>query len=213
MSTVVDQCCCSVWTLTDPTVRFCREHHEYRRADKPLTSVTRVIKGTWPIPPDFSKADPAVVENARDRGIVTDTLFSSYVIGGLDRIPRGTRQDSIDLFFKLKKWWDGREHGDVCSQVILADHEIAGTCDVLEDDEIWDLKCTYNIEATYPLQLAAYGELHFATFQRPVKRLNIIHCTERYAEPKVIKVDLVSTLEDWMILRQCWSMVQRRTKG
>ncbi len=203
-------CNCTLWDTKDTSVRFCAEHHRYHRGPKQLVSVSKVLRSTWPIVPDFSAAKPEVIENARDRGVVVDQLFSSYVMGGLDRIPRGTRQDSVELFFKVRRWWDNRKHGQVQSQAILADEEIAGTCDVLDDDEIYDLKCTYEIEKTYPLQLAAYGQLHFSTFQKPVKSLNIIHVTKRYAEPKIIKVDIPSTLQDWMTLREMYRMVQRR---
>lgn len=206
-------CSCALIGEDPAVVRLCAECHKYWRWDQRLTSVSSVLKSTWPIPPDFSAADPAVLKNARDRGIVVDRLFSAYVIGGLDRIPKGTRQDAVELFFKVRKWWDGHKHGDVRSQVILADSEIAGTCDVMDDDAIWDLKATYNVEKTYSLQLAAYGELHFATFGRPAKALNIVHVTERYAEPKIIKVDLVSTLQDWITLREMWRMVRRRTNS
>lgn len=207
---VASACTCASIGEDPTTVRLCAVCHKYWRGDQRLTSVTSVIKSTWPVPADFSKADPAVIENARDRGIVVDQLFSLYIVGGLDRIPRGTRQDAVELFFKVRRWWDGHKHGDVRSQVVLADHEIAGTCDIVDDDHIYDLKCTYNVEKTYPLQLASYGELHFATFGRPVKSLSIIHATERYAEPKIIKVDMVSTLQDWVTLREMWRMVQRR---
>jgi len=209
----VEQCNCSLWQPEHTVVRFCSTHHAYYRGSQKLHSVSRVLRTIWPLKPDFSAARPDVLENARDRGVVTDDLFSRYVIGGLDRIPRGTREDSVQLFFKLRRWWDKHKHGEVRSQVILADQEIAGTCDVKDDDDIYDVKCSYHIEATYPLQLAAYGELHFATFGRPVKSLNIIHISERFPEPKIIKVDLVSTLEDWMLIRQLWKMVQRRSEG
>lgn len=196
----------------DPnSVRFCAECHRYWRGDKKLASVSSVIRSTWPLKPDFSRADPAVIENARDRGVVVDQLFSAYVNGALDRIPRGTRQDAVELFFKVRRWWDSRKHENARAQVILADSEIAGTCDVLTDDCIYDLKATHDVEPVYPIQLAAYAELHFATFQRPAKSLGIIHVTKRYAEPKILKIDLASAMQDWMTLREMYRMVQRRT--
>lgn len=206
----VSNCTCSS-IGEDPTkVRFCGDCHKYWKGDKQLHSVSKVLRTIWPLKPSWDNVDPSVIENARERGTEVDRLFSLYVIGGLDRIPKGTRQDSFELFAKARRWWDHRKHGEVRSQVILADNEIAGTCDVMDDENIYDLKCTHDIEATYPLQLAAYGELHFATFRKPAKSLNIIHCTKRYAEPKIIKVDMVSTLEDWMTMRQMWKMVSRR---
>ncbi len=205
-------CTCASIGEDPAKVRICTECHQYWRGDKQLHSVSRVIKATWPIPMDFSKADPAVLENARDRGSVTDALLTGYVNGTLDTIPKGTRQDAVQLFFKVRRWWDNHKHDNPRAQVILADSELAGTCDILDGDTIYDLKATYNVEKTYHLQLAAYAELHFATFNEPVKHLNIIHVTERYPEPKIIKVDMTSTLQDWATLRQMWSMVKRRTE-
>lgn len=209
----VAECNCTLWDPEDKAVRFCVEHHRYHRGPAKLASVSKVLRSTWPIPPDFSKADPAVIENARDRGVVTDSLFSQYVMGGLDRIPRGTRQDSVELFFKVRRWWDNRKHGNVRSQVILADQEIAGTCDILDDDTIWDLKSTYSLEATYRLQLAAYGELFFHTFGQPVKQLGIIHVTKRYAEPKIVKLDLAEVMLQWATVRQMWRLVRTLSNG
>lgn len=211
VETEVQSCNCASIGNTEG-VRFCASCHKYWRNDIRLISVSQVLKATWPIPPDFSKADPAVLENARDRGIQVDALFSRYVNGTLDCIRKsdGWRADAVQLFFKLRRFWDSRKHDSPKAQVILADNEIAGTCDILDGDTIYDLKATYNVEKTYHLQLAAYAELHFATFQRPAKTLAIIHVTERYPEPKIIKVDIPSTLQDWATLRQMWSMVRRR---
>ncbi len=212
---VVEESICNCASIgEDPAiVRLCPACHRYWKGDKQLWSVSWLLKRLWPIKPSFDGVNPEIIENARERGTEVDRLFSAYVIGALDRIPKGTRQDSFSLFSKARRWWDNHKHGEVRSQVILADDEVAGTCDVKDDDIIYDLKCTYNIEHTYPLQLAAYGQLHFSTFGRPVKSLNIIHVSERFSEPKIIKVDLVSTMEEWMIIRQMWKMVQKRTNG
>lgn len=211
MSTIEATCTCQSIGADPASIRFCVECHRYWRGDKKLDSVSSVIRQCWPIKPDFSAAKPEVIENARDRGVTVDFLFSSYVNGALDKIPAGTRKDAVELFFKVRRWWDDHKHGETRAQVILADSEIAGTCDVLDDDCIWDLKCTYNIEATYPLQLAAYGALHFATFGRPAKKLGIIHVTERYPEPKIIKLDVAAVLEQWMTFREFYRLVQRVT--
>lgn len=201
--------CASIGAPAD-IVRFCEECHRYWKGDKELKSVTKVLKTTWPFKPDFSRADPMVLENARDRGCVVDSLFTAYLRGHLKAIPRGTRTDAVELFFRLKRWWDERKHDSVQSQVILADDEIAGTCDVLADDWIYDVKSTYDIEPMYELQLGAYAQLHFASFQKPVKGIGIIHVTNRYATPKLVKIDLHTALQDWATLRECYRMAQRR---
>lgn len=213
MSTVLASTCCCGSIGAPADLRQCADHHRYWKGDKELISVTKIVKGTWPIKPDFSRAKPEVLENARDRGIVVDDLFSAYVRGALERIPRGTREDAVQLFFKLRRWWDGRKHTEPRSQVMLSDDEVAGTCDVLDGGWIWDLKSTYNIEITYPIQVAAYAELHFATFGRHVKGVGIIHVSERFPEPKIIKLELSEVMQDWMTLRTMYQLVQRRSKG
>lgn len=207
-------CNCASIGEDSAKVRFCAECHRYWRGDKQLTSVTKLIKTLWPIKPDFSKADPTTLENARLRGIEVDAMFSQYVNGTLTVLRKGEwRQDAVQLFFKVRRWWDAHKHDNPKAQVILADNEIAGTCDILDGDTIYDVKATYNVENTYHLQLAAYAELHFATFQKPAKKLAIIHVTERYPEPKIIPVDMMQTLQDWATLRQMWSMVSKRSNG
>lgn len=194
-------------------IRFCEECHRYWRGDKQLLSVSKVLRSTWPFKPDYSAARPEVIENARDRGCVVDSLFTSYVKGRLQAIPRGTREDAVELFFRLKRWWDARNVESVQSQVILADDDVAGMCDLIADDWIYDLKTTHDIEPMYQLQLGAYAQLHFATFQRPAKGLGIIHLTKRFSVPKLIKIDMVSALQDWAALRECYQMAVRRTNG
>lgn len=215
MSTIIAACGCGSIGAPADTVRQCLEHHRYWRGDKELMSVTKVIKGTWPLKPDYSRAKPEVLENARDRGVVVDALFSAYINGTLDKIPAGTRTDAKDLFLKLMKWWD--KNGEPArAQVILADGEIAGTCDILTRNRILDVKCTYNIEATYPLQLGAYADLYSETYldiweSEGPPALGILHVTERFAEPKLIEFSSEEVEEDWRTLRDTWRMVKRRT--
>lgn len=208
MSTVVSTCTCG--DVSENVITFCKEHHIYRRGLKELASVTRVLKSTWPIPPDFSKADPAVLESARERGVELDVLFTAYVNGTLNFIPAGTRSDVVELFDKLQKWWD-RQGVKAQAQVILADSEIAGTCDILtHDGAIFDLKATYDIEATYPIQVGFYAVLHEAMYGKVPESLGIIHCTKRYPEPKLINVPVATAYDDAEVVRAMWKMVQRR---
>lgn len=213
MSAVAESLMCVCASIgEDPAkVRFCFDCHRYWRGDKQLVSVSKVLRTTWPFKPDFSQADPAVIENARDRGVAVDTLFTAYVRGNLSSIPAGTRTDATELFFRLKRWWDAKKITDAQSQVILADDAIAGQCDLLADNWIYDLKCTYNIEPMYQLQLGAYAQLHYAQTGQAVKGIGIIHVTKRYATPKLIKVDLAEALKDWMLIRDTYQMALRRT--
>jgi hypothetical protein len=191
--------------------RLCPECHIYWKGDRQLLSVSKVLRSTWPFKPDFSAAPDHVIDNARHRGIAVDEMVSAYVIGDLKSIPAGTRKDAVELFFKFKRWWDEHKHGEVRSQVILADDAVAGTCDIMDDDTVWDLKSTHDIEPMYPVQLGAYGALHFSTFTKPVKHLGIIHVTKRYPAPKIIKLDVAEVIQDWMLLRDAYFMAVRRT--
>lgn len=173
--------------------------------------MSTVLRSTWPFKADYSKADPAVIENARDRGVEVDLLFTRYLRGELKEIPAGMRNDAIELFFRLKRWWEGRKHELTQAQVILADQSVAGTCDVIDDGWIYDLKSTYDIEPMYQLQLGAYAQLYFATFQQAAKGIGIIHVTKRYAAPKLIKIDMPAALQDWSVLRDTYHMAVRRT--
>jgi hypothetical protein len=176
--------------------------------------VSHVIRTVWPFKPDFTKADPAVLANALNRGVEVDCLWSRYLAGDLKVIPRGTRQDALQLFLRLKRWWSDHAHSDtVRTQVILADEAVAGTCDILDGDALFDLKTTYAIEAYYACQLGAYGALHYATFAKPVKKLAMIHLTKRYPVPQLIQLDPAEVIQDWLLVRDTYFMAQRRTNG
>jgi hypothetical protein len=220
IATAATACVCgdlgewSSLVLASPTeVRRCDEHHRYWRGSKELLSVSHVIKSVWPFKPNFTKADPAVLENANHRGIEVDWLWSRYLAGELKVVPAGTRQDALRLFLRLKRWWSEHAHGDVRTQVILADDQVAGTADILDVDQnvVFDLKTTYAMEAFYACQVGAYGALHYATFGKPVKKLGIIHLTKRYPVPQLIQLDPAEVIQDWLLVRDTYFMARRRT--
>jgi hypothetical protein len=202
--------------VASPTeVRRCDEHHRYWRGSKELLSVSHVIKSVWPFKPNFTGAKLAVLANALNRGVEVDRLWSRYLAGDLKIVPAGTRQDSLRLFLRLKRWWSDHAHSDIVrTQVILADDQVAGTCDILDMDrhDLFDLKTTYAIEAYYACQLGAYGALHYATFGKPVKKLGMIHLTERYPVPQLIQLDPAEVIQDWLLIRDTFFMAQRRTR-
>lgn len=216
MITVPDTCSCG--TIGRLDVRLCAEHHRYWNGDRELASVSKVLRSTWPIPADFSRADPAVLENARERGVLVDHLFSAYVSGRPLYIPRGTRDDptflenSKNLFHKLRTWWDASHKGDsVSAQKILANDEFAGMCDLIIGGGVWDLKTTYDLEVTYPLQVGLYGLLYESMYNRLPDELGIIHVTERYAKPRIIELPVGDTLHDAHSVLQMYRLIQRRT--
>lgn len=198
----------------DPkVVTFHECHHVYKRGDKELDSVTRVIKACFPVKPSYFDAQPDVLENARERGIAVDRLVTAYLRGTLTAIPAGTRQDATTLFFKVKAWLDSWECKGV-PQVIVADEDIAGTADIVTTEGgIWDLKTTYNVsEPTYELQLGLYALLFKAQFGELPSRIGIIHLTERFAAPRIVPLDVKQCVQDAAMIRDVWLMAQRRTR-
>ncbi len=194
------------------SVVFDPEKHTYHRGLVRLESVTSVIRSTWPIKPSWDQVDPAVIENARERGVEVDSLFSAWLNGTLDRIPAGMREDARDRFLALTEWWS---HGAAKAQVILADDEIAGQADIVLPTAIYDLKNTAQIESTYSLQLGAYADLYEKEHGRLPDALGVIHVTHPKGKPvsiKVIHFDVAIAVSEWRLLRQFWTLVKRKTK-
>lgn len=210
MSAIIQATCCCE-TIGASSVRLCPEHHRYWKGDKELVSVSKVLKGTWPIKPDFSAAMPDVLEHARERGVRVDHYFSEYLREGRVRVDAGEWQEVLELLQKLIEWWRQKWTGQVQSQVILSDNEIAGTCDFIPGDCILDLKTTYEIEPTYPIQLGAYAQLYESTFGRPPQAVGIVHLTKRFKEPRFIQCDLDEVRNDWKTVRSMWALCKRRT--
>lgn len=197
----------SIATAED--VRLDPESHVYYRGLQKLTSVSRIIKTFMPT--DFSAVDPAVLENARSRGIELDTLFCQYVEGTLRKIPAGTRRDVFDpdtkdgLLQKLMPWWD-RLGIKARTQVTLADEDTAGTCDLLSDEWIFDLKCVSQLQPSYELQLGGYRALHGGT-----RRIAVIHIKKDMREPKLIEFAGFDCERDFRCIRDAYRVVTRRT--
>jgi hypothetical protein len=206
MEKTEDACACVEWNpVVANGVRFCAPHHKYWRGAKELVAVSRLIKSVWPVvEPEIA---PHILENARNRGVELDTLFSAYVAGTLKVIPKGTRQDVVDLFEKqLQPWWDKQGIRNARTQVLLADNHVAGTCDLMFENTIWDLKCVYSLRDIYPLQVGMYA----LTSSSPVDSLGLIHVHKRFKEPQFVDVPAVQAIEDALIVRSMYFMVQRR---
>lgn len=207
----VDSAC--VFPNLSSEVVLCSCCHRYSRNGKELTSVSKVIRDTWPLKPDFSKADPETLEKAKQRGILVDAFLTQYIRGQNEFIPAGTREDIIDegkeLYRKLKAWW-GDTWPSTQAQVILANDEMAGTCDIMSHRKgILDLKCSYDIEASYRLQLGLYALLAFEQYGQMPPALGIIHVTKRFAQPKLIELNVQECYQDALTVRDMWRLVRR----
>ncbi len=205
-------CVCNSIGAPSTEVRLCSRCHVYWRGDQRLTSVSTIIKAVWPIRPDYSEAPADVLENARIRGVEVDALFTAYLRGTLSKIPAGTREDVKDLLLKLVQWWDTYGWDNADGQVLLAGPTEAGTCDIRGESIIADLKCTYDIEPMYPVQLGGYADLNEAQYGRLPTTLGIIHLTKRFKQPQWIPLDVEECVRDYRLCRDVYRMAVRRSK-
>lgn len=179
-------------------IRFCAEHHDYWLGDRQLTSVSKVIKTL--LPTDFSAVPPDVLETARLRGQAVDFYFSEYLRWGNVTVHPGERSDVVDRLSRLIDWWE-RQRLEACAvQHTLFSEEdgIAGTCDVMTDDLIIDLKNVSQLQPSYALQLGAYISMDSQKF--PLRETAILHVTKDTV--KLIHYDSKTVKRQW---RNCVS--------
>jgi hypothetical protein len=192
-------------------LRFHDCHHVYKRGDRELPSVSSVIRAVWP--PSYSGVSDAVLENARERGVEVDAMFSAWVNGGFGEIDvTGYRNDAVALTKKLINWWVDANMpmtADVRCQVQCDDGEIAGTADIVTLDAVYDLKTVYSLLPTYPIQLGGYVSLIRDGVLLASDKAAIIHVTERFKEPKLIEYDVPSILRDWATTRDFYNLTRR----
>lgn len=191
-------------------VRYNPETRHYYRGDVQLSGITSVIREIWPIKPDFSKADHAVIENARERGVEVDTLFSRWINGDLTAIPAGTREDAVELFKKLIDWWPRKTYPKAQAQIMLADEELVGFVDILPVGVVLDLKTTYDVEYSYRFQVGGYCHLHEKTYGELPKQCGIVHLTRR-KPVSLLEMNVAEVTEDFRALLRVWRMARRTT--
>ncbi len=214
MSTPIEaieaECKCSVWAKDDDQIRFCAAHHQYFLGAKNLPSVTTIIRQCWPVKKNFEAADPAVLVHSRERGIRVDQYISEFVATGNVRIPKGEWREVVELVQKFVSWW---QPTIAASQVILHDGEFAGTCDLLipGDRSIWDIKCVWELDISYELQLGLYGLLYESLYKEPPLALGLIHLTKRYNEPRIVPLDVKQVMTNAATLVDMWRLVKRLT--
>ena len=193
-----------------PEVRMCDDHHFYWLGDRQLTSVSKIIRSIWPVKKDFENAPADVLENARDRGVCVDALLSQWVNGKLDTIKAGsTREDAVPLFEQAVEWINGQNWSSIKAQVTLNDKRAAGTCDLIIDGFIWDVKTVYNLDPSYEVQLGMYAKLANGI----VKGLGILHLNRRFKEPKAIVLDLDRCRRDASLIYDAYFTMMERITG
>lgn len=201
MSAILDRAPCDCASIGKPAELWQCPHFHIFRGDRRLTSVSRIVGASFPLPPGIP---PDVLESARERGSEVDALFAAYVLGKLDRIPAGTRNDSRDLFLKAKAWYDRQSFKTVEVQVLLGTDDYGGVLDFRCDGVPLDLKCTHRVEHSARMQVAAYGALC-------MRESFILHVTERLKEAHIVALTQEDA-SDWDIILEHWRMQVRRQK-
>ena len=161
MSAALVSCRCGSIGNVDG-IRFCAGHHRYWLNDRELSSVGKVIKTVFPT--SYDGADPAVLENARVRGVLVDQYFCQYLqLKPGEEFSVGTeRQDVKDRLKALIPWWERSELEVIATQEIVYSEAdgIAGALDIRCSDgiseHVIDLKCVSELKPAYALQLGAY---------------------------------------------------------
>jgi hypothetical protein len=214
-------CCCETIGSALDVPRQCPEHFSLWRGDRRLISVGKIV-AMWPQEPCSGCGMPiysnhigacpvkANIDNAKERGSEADNLFGRYVMGKLHAIPAGTREDVANkngtgLLQKLIRWFDAQKFSSVESQVVVADEEVGGVLDLRADGMILDLKCTYDVSPTHKIQVGGYVAL-----DKTVKKAAVLHCTERFAAPRLLYLDVAEIVSDFTTCRKMWQLVNRK---
>jgi len=163
----------------------------YRRNGKYYPSVTYVLgyypKGkyfeNWLKQVGFS-AD-YIVKKAAEEGTQVHELCEAYLNGEelqfLD--DRGRPQYNPDvwqMFLRFVEFWETYKPTLIETEVHLFSDElkVAGTCDLIIEigDELWllDLKTSNNMQTTYELQTAVYGQCYEECFGKKINRYGIL---------------------------------------
>lgn len=142
------------------TIAMCPDHHKYWLNGNELASVSKVISQVYPRK-SFDGVDPAVIERARERGVRVDRYLAAYVTTGDVTTEPGEWIEVLQRLERCIGWWDKNMNGTRvdCQPILYSEaHGVAGTADFRIGDFVLDLKNTAQAEASWKLQLGAYGE-------------------------------------------------------
>ena len=163
----------------------------YRRNGKYYPSVTYVL-GYYPKGKHFENwlkqvgfASDYIVKKAAEEGTQVHELAEAYLNGEelnfLDE--RGRPQYNPDvwqMFLRFVEFWEEFKPTLIETEVHLFSDvlKVAGTCDLIVEinGEIWllDLKTSNQLQLTYELQTAVYGQCYEECFGKKVDRYGIL---------------------------------------
>ena len=163
----------------------------YRRNGKYYPSVTYVL-GYYPKGKFFENwlkqvgfASDYIVKKAAEEGTQVHELCESYLNGEdlnfLDAYGRPQYNPDVwQMFLRFVEFWEEFKPTLIETEVHLFSDvlEIAGTCDLIVEinGEIWllDLKTSNNLQLTYELQTAVYGQCYEECFGKKIDRYGIL---------------------------------------
>lgn len=155
--------------------------HVYHIDGKPLTSVTNIIREVWPVTPAHEQAPLSVLENARVRGERVDYWTGRYAEtdGEIDIEDKDDVVQRMDIFHD---WWQIEKPHFIGQQVTVWNDHACGRLDLLLKwkgcKSLIDVKCTYEPQQTWPLQVGGYSDL--LDDGEPVKRIGTLHINPRF---------------------------------
>ena len=163
----------------------------YRRNGKYYPSVTYVL-GYYPKGKFFEdwlkkvgySAD-YIVKKAGEEGTATHEMIEAYLNGEelnfLDKNGRPQYHPDVwQMFLRFVEWWEEYNPTLIETEVHLFSDElkVAGTCDMVceIDGELWiiDFKTSNNLQTTYDLQTAVYGQMYKECFGKEANRYGIL---------------------------------------
>jgi hypothetical protein len=171
--------------ITMPDSRYYRRNGEY------YPSVTYVL-GSYPKGKYFEDwlkkvgySAEYIVKKAGEEGTQVHEMIESYLNG--DELnflgPHGRplyHPDVWQMFLRFVEWWE--EYNPTLIEVevhLFSDKlKVAGTCDMVceIDGELWiiDFKTSNNLQSTYDLQAAVYGQMYEECYGKKADRFGIL---------------------------------------
>lgn len=163
----------------------------YRRNGKYYPSVTYVL-GYYPKGKFFENwlkqvgfASDYIVKKAAEEGTQTHELCEAYLNGEelnfLDSNGRPQYNPDVwQMFLRFVEFWETFKPTLIETEVHLFSDElkVAGTCDLIVEinGELWllDLKTSNQLQTTYELQTAVYGQCYEECFGKKIDRYGIL---------------------------------------
>lgn len=136
-------------------IRFDKESHEYFDGEKPLISVTQLLRKHG-LAPDYSRVSKTLLEKSAERG--------NRIHEEVEALFKDNAEPASEEGLSVRQWLSTRELSDVSCENIVWNDIVAGTYDILcsLDGELtlMDIKTTSTRQSDYwTWQLSLYAYL------------------------------------------------------